>query len=95
MNDPAAIVGYVLTAVVSMLGSFLLFRGSLAGMANDAFEVAKKATQRTKDLESRLETMELVFSGKMRISAEFDMGELLKDGSAPLQNGRIDMIKPE
>lgn len=94
MAEPQlTILGYVITAIVSIFASQLLFKSSLAGMAKNAFDLAEQATKRTAEIQDQLNTVQMMLDGKMRVSAEFSMGELLKNGSAALQNGKIEILK--
>lgn len=81
--------------VIALIGAMIAFRGNLPGMAKNAFEVAKQATDKVVELEGKVAHMEAMFDGTMRVTASFSMKNLLQDGYAPLENGRIELINPE
>src|SRR5688572_15859311 len=93
MSDTlVTIIACLITAIVSIFGSQLMFKGSLAAMAKNAFDLAQEATAETKTLREQIKTMQLMFDGRMKVSAEFSMGDLLKNGTAPLMNGIIEIL---
>lgn len=87
------ILGYIITAIVSIYMSQMVFKSSLAGMAKTSFELGERATRRVKELEDKIDNMNAMLDGRMKLSVEFSMGDLLKDGQATLENGRIVIVK--
>lgn len=89
------IVAVVITAGASSFATLMLFRGNLAQMANNSFDLAKKATAEVLALTQQVERLTKLFEGRARIVGSYSMSNLARDGYAVLENARIELIEEE
>lgn len=99
------VVGFFVTIGLAWGGSYLLFRYNMSRMpaqnrADDAttnqkyVEMTEQMRELYSGVQNELVELRQMVGGQIRFSGEFSMQEILKHGYAPIENGRVEILKP-
>lgn len=67
--------------------------GDAADTARTALEIAEKATAAQKNIQEQLDSMRKMIAGLHRLTVDFEMEDLVRDGKASIKCGTIEVVK--